>query len=38
MLYLAIQRLSRKWIMSIRDCKGASLNQMAIKYEGRIEV
>lgn len=37
MLYLAIQRLSRKWTMSIRDWKGA-LNQMAIKYEGWIEV
>lgn len=37
MLYLAIKRLSRKWTMSIRDWKGA-LNQMTIKYEGRIEL
>lgn len=34
-IYLAIQNLSQKWTMPIRDWK-AALNLLAIKFEGRI--
>ncbi len=34
-IYLAIQNLSKKWTMPIRDWKGA-LNRFAIEFEGRL--
>ena len=34
MVYLAIQRLTKKWTMALRDWK-AALNQLAIRYDGR---
>lgn len=37
MVYLAIQRLTKKWTMPIRNWNKA-LNYFAIKYEGRIEL
>lgn len=37
MLYLSVERLSKKWTMPIRDW-GLALNQFAIKFEGRIKL
>jgi len=34
-IYLAIQNISKKWTMSIRDWK-AALNRFAIEFEGRF--
>ncbi len=35
LLYLALQNITRKWTMPIRDWR-AALNRFAIEYEGRI--
>lgn len=35
LLYLALQNITRKWTMPIRDWR-AALNREAIEYEGRI--
>jgi putative transposase len=34
-IYLALQNLSQKWTMPIRDWK-AALNRFAIEFDGRI--
>lgn len=34
-MYLAVQLISRKWTMPVRDW-GAAMNQFAIEFEGRI--
>lgn len=35
LLYLALQNITRKWTMPIRDWR-AALNRFAIEYEGRV--
>ena len=37
LLYIAIQNISKKWTMPIRDWKGA-LNQFSIMFEGRFPI
>jgi putative transposase len=36
-LFLALQNISQKWTMPIRDW-GSAINQFAIRFEGRIEI
>ena len=36
-MYLALDRISKKWTMPIRNWK-ATLNQFAIKFEGRFSI
>jgi len=36
-LYLALERITKKWTMPIRDWGGA-INQFSIVFEGRIPV
>jgi len=36
-LYLALDKVSRKWAMPIRDW-GCALNQFAIHFEGRVQI
>lgn len=37
LLFLALQNISKKWTMPIRDW-GSAINQFAIRFEGRIEI
>jgi len=34
-MYLAIQNISRKWTMSIKDWRSA-MNRFSIEFEGRV--
>lgn len=37
LMYLALNNISKKWTMPIRDW-GSAINQFAIKFEGRVEL
>lgn len=37
LMYLAMQNIAKKWTMPIRN-RGSVINQLSIKFEGRVPV